>query len=372
KPPVVCQLTSPSHYATWSQQQVSVQNQRLPPANMCDYVILDLPQFPDGSYEYGSYEFLSRSRSSGYRLLLTVNMDAANVGNNLVALNSPDFSQSTQRIQHTLGLFGYGTLRGWPVPRTTTELSAAQAVLNVIYERLAQVLNGSGVHESSIANFFGFKPRVTTSQWKDYASFVSMLNGLNKLSLVIMLTISDEHQLEVASSSAWNRICQPVPNAPKMSTAVDLIANVSHPKVNFTLTISLRLDIFRQVSLAALNSRSLRRIVSTGHDAVFFSTQCEQQLFARDPTGLSILDIGNGSCAFAWGPSQVFEVITFETPKTVRSKMVATYRHLGYAKTDTHVIGWTVYNVTLGLAPNVCNGDSSRFNEIRKIVDENK
>ncbi|KAH7987089.1 hypothetical protein HPB52_024527 [Rhipicephalus sanguineus] len=170
-------------------------------------------------------------------------MDAANVGNNLVALNSPDFSQSTQRIQHTLGLFGYGTLR-------------------------------------------------------------------------------DEHQLEVASSSAWNRICQPVPNAPKMSTAVDLIANVSHPKVNFTLTISLRLDIFRQVSLAALNSRSLRRIVSTGHDAVFFSTQCEQQLFARDPTGLSILDIGNGSCAFAWGPSQVFEVITFETPKTVRSKDV--------------------------------------------------
>ncbi|KAH7975691.1 hypothetical protein HPB52_004579 [Rhipicephalus sanguineus] len=296
KPPVVCQLTSPSHYATWSQQQVFVQNQRLPPPNMCDYIILDLPQFPDGSYEYGSYEFLSRSRSSGYRLLLTVNMDAANVGNNLVALNSPDFSQSTQRIQHTLGLFGYGTLRGWPVPRTTTELSAAQAVLNVIYERLAQVLNGSGVHESSIANFFGFKPRVTTSQWKDYASFVSMLNGL-------------------------------------------------------------RLDIFRQVSLAALNSRSLRRIVSTGHDAVFFSTQCEQQLFARDPTGLSILDIGNGSCAFDLGP---------------KPKMVATYRHLGYAKTDTHVIGWTVYNVTLGLAPNVCNGDSSRFNEIRKIVDENK
>ncbi|KAL1469454.1 hypothetical protein MTO96_025062 [Rhipicephalus appendiculatus] len=346
-----------------------------PPANVCDYVLLDLPQFPDGSYYYGSYAFLNQSNRSGHRFLFTVDMDAANIANRMMVFNSPSFNQGTQFIQTSMWpgrLLGYGTLHGWPIPSTRAEWSTAQVVLNFIYERFAQVISSSGVDEKDITNFFAFKPGVSGAQNLVYANFMSMLNGLKNLSLVIMLTISDEDQLVVMPSSAWDRPCQPLSDEPKMSTAVSLIANVTNPKVTFTLTISLRLDIFHNVSLSIINSNSLRRVYASRHNAAFFSTQCEQQLFGRDPTGASILDVGNGGCAFASGPSQQYEVISFETPKTIRSKMVATYRRLGYAKTDTHVIGWTVYNVTLGLAPDTCNGNSNRFNEIRKIVDENK
>ncbi|KAL1425032.1 hypothetical protein MTO96_019540 [Rhipicephalus appendiculatus] len=332
-----------------------------PPANVCDYVLLDLPQHATGSYHYESYEFLRQINTSGYRFLFTVDMDAADISNRMVAFNSPVFNQSTQVVQTSLRpgrLLGYGTLHGWPIPSTTAELSTAQAVLNVIYERLAQVINSSGVDEKDITNFFAFKPRVTRAQNHYYANFMSMLNGLNNLSLVIMLTISDEDQLVVMPSSTWNRLCQPLEDEPKMYTAVGLIANVTNPRVTFTLTISLRLDIFHNVSLATISSLYLRKLKSAGHNAVFFSTLCEQLLFGRDPTGVSILDVGHANCAFASGPSQQNEVITFETPRSVRNKMVATYRRLDYAKTDTHVVGWTVYNVTLGLAPDTCNGKS--------------
>ncbi|XP_075526728.1 uncharacterized protein LOC142558481 [Dermacentor variabilis] len=151
----------------------------------------------------------------------------------------------------------------------------------------------------------------------------------------------------------------------RKSDAVDLIGNVVDPKVTFTVTISLRLDIFRGVSLAALGSRRvLRASRAQGHRAVFFNTNCQQQLFGRDPTGSSVLDVRNGSCVFAWGASQIDEVITFDTPKTVRQKMVATYQRLGYGKTDKHVIGWTVYNVTLGMAPQQCNGTANRIEQV--------
>ncbi|XP_072144436.1 uncharacterized protein [Dermacentor andersoni] len=52
--------------------------------------------------------------------------------------------------------------------------------------------------------------------------------------------------------------------------------------------------------------------------------------------------------------------------------MVETYRNIGYDLTDKYVINWVVYNVTYGLAPDVCNGAHHRILEIRKIIDENK
>ncbi|KAL1469457.1 hypothetical protein MTO96_025065 [Rhipicephalus appendiculatus] len=343
-----------------------------PPADVCDYVLLDLPQNADASYHYGSYEFLRKIDTAGYRFLFTVDMDAANISNRMVAFNSPIFNRSTKSIQTSLypgRLLGYGTLHGWPIPQTAVELSTAQAVLNVIYERFAQVINSSGIDEKDITNFFAFKPRV---EYSAKARLRQLHVDAQWTQQPKLSDHADHIRRRPEGSHALFSLEPYLPTFELRAQNVSLVANITNPRVTFTLTISLRLDIFHGVSLAAMNVLALLTIRSGGHSAVFFSTECEQLLFGRDPTGVSILNVGKGHCAFAWGPSQLNEVITFETPRTVRNKMVATYRHLGYAKTDTHVIGWTVYNVTLGLAPDTCNGYSNRFNQIRKIVDENK
>ncbi|XP_075728909.1 uncharacterized protein LOC119164994 [Rhipicephalus microplus] len=348
--------------------------QHVPPASVCDYLMVDVPQSPNGSYNQWSYSFLLQRNTSGHRFLFTVDMSGVNMVAKIRAIQSANFDQGTMQLQHSLWpgrLVGYGTLHGWTIPHTQRDYTTSKNLLELIYKRFAQAIQSSGIDEKDVTNFFAFKPRVNRTTNIDYVNFVNMLNELNNLRLVIMLTISDEDQLVVMPSSAWNHVCQPLNDEPLMSTAVGLIADIANPKVTFTLTISLRLDIFHDVSLAVLSDYSLPRVNSNGHDAVFFSTQCERQLFGRDPTGSSILDVRDGSCAFAWGPSQQSEVITFETPRTIRTKMVATYHKLGYTRTKTYVVGWTVYNVTLGLAPASCNGSSNRLNAIRKIVDEN-
>ncbi|KAL1470511.1 hypothetical protein MTO96_040375 [Rhipicephalus appendiculatus] len=95
------------------------------------------------------------------------------------------------------------------------------------------------------------------------------------------------------------------------------------------------------------------------------------ELFERDKMGASIRYIDNNSCAFAPGLGST-AVITFDTPATVRRKMIETYRWIKYSNTSTYVVGWTVYNVTCGLAPEECLGHQNRIREIRKIIDENK
>ncbi|KAL3192582.1 hypothetical protein MRX96_058996 [Rhipicephalus microplus] len=249
--------------------------------------------------------------TSGHRFLFTVDMSGVNMVAKIRAIQSANFDQGTMQLQHSLWpgrLVGYGTLHGWTIPHTQRDYTTSKNLLELIYKRFAQAIQSSGTDEKDVTNFFAFKPRVNRTTNIDYVNFVNMLNELNNLRLVIMLTISDEDQLVVMPSSAWNHICQPLNDEPQMSTAVDLIADIAHPKVTFTLTISLRLDIFHDVNLAELSDYSLPR-------------QCERQLFGRDPTGSSILDVRSGSCAFAWGPSQQSEVITFETPRTIRTKV---------------------------------------------------
>ncbi|KAL3224995.1 hypothetical protein MRX96_026183 [Rhipicephalus microplus] len=318
-PPVVCQLTSQAYYTPGSQDEAYVMKQHVPPASVCDYLMVDVPQSPNGSYNQWSYSFLLQRNTSGHRFLFTVDMSGVNMVAKIRAIQSANFDQGTMQLQHSLWpgrLVGYGTLHGWTIPHTQRDYTTSKNLLELIYKRFAQAIQSSGTDEKDVTNFFAFKPRVNRTTNIDYVNFVNMLNELNNLRLVIMLTISDEDQLVVMPSSAWNHICQPLNDEPQMSTAVDLIADIAHPKVTFTLTISLRLDIFHDVNLAELSDYSLPRVNSNGHDA-----QCERQLFGRDPTGSSILDVRSGSCAFAWGPSQQSEVITFETPRTIRTKV---------------------------------------------------
>ncbi|XP_054926806.2 uncharacterized protein [Dermacentor andersoni] len=138
------------------------------------------------------------------------------------------------------------------------------------------------------------------------------------------------------------------------------------------MTLSLRLDLFAGVSLANVQGDPLQQVPCRFHKAAWFSDLCESQLFGRLATGASIYYIDGTGCAFAEGNDTTNTVISFETPRTIRHKMVETYRKIGYDRTDKYVINWVVYNMTYGLAPDVCNGAHHRILEIRKIIDENK
>ncbi|XP_075526389.1 uncharacterized protein LOC142558116 [Dermacentor variabilis] len=160
-------------------------------------------------------------------------------------------------------------------------------------------------------------------------------------------------------------------NEIKMMDAVDLIASVSAPKVNFTLTLSLRIDTFAHVRMSDIGTGDIGLVPSSNHSTGYYDKECKD-FFQHDSRGTSAVYFGGGDCMFAPKHGSHHSVVSFETPETVRHKMVAAYHRLGYAKTSQYVIGWSVYNVTHGMAPQSCNGTNNRINEIRKVIDDNK
>ncbi|XP_054924964.1 uncharacterized protein [Dermacentor andersoni] len=157
----------------------------------------------------------------------------------------------------------------------------------------------------------------------------------------------------------------------KMMDAVDLIASVSAPNVIFTLTLSLRIDTFAHVLMSDIGTNDVGLVLSYDHSTGYYDKGCKD-FFQHDARGTSAVYFGGGDCMFAPKHGSPPSVVSFETPVTVRHKMVAAYRHLGYAKTSQYVIGWSVYNVTHGMAPQSCNGTNNRIDEIRKVIDDNK
>ncbi|XP_037499035.2 uncharacterized protein LOC119372635 [Rhipicephalus sanguineus] len=154
-----------------------------------------------------------------------------------------------------------------------------------------------------------------------------------------------------------------------MMDVVDLIASVWAPKVNFTLTVSLRFDTFTHLRIADLGHGDVDLMLSYDHASGYYEREC-RDFFQHDPRGTSAVYFGGGGCMFA--PKHgTHSVVSFETPDTLRHKMVAAYRHLGYSRTREYIIGWSVFNVSQGLAPQQCNGTDNRINQIREVLDDN-
>ncbi|KAL3196640.1 hypothetical protein MRX96_015410 [Rhipicephalus microplus] len=105
--------------------------------------------------------------------------------------------------------------------------------------------------------------------------------------------------------------------------ALDAILRFPNPSVNYTLSVTLRLDIFYGASLPSPNSHRLPIQSVSSHGARSFSD------------------------------------------------MFATYNFIEYSRTSTYVVGWTVYNVTRGLSPDNCLGRQIRIKQIRKVIDKN-
>ncbi|XP_065288039.1 uncharacterized protein [Dermacentor albipictus] len=315
KPMVLCQLVSPSYFRTGTLRN-AVEAQEVPSSTLCDYILLDLPLAANGSFEFESYRFLTHARTR-HRLLFHVDIDLNGVGGGLVLVSSSQFVDSVRNLQNSLSsskLHGLGVLKGYPTLLSQLGRRSAIPYLGAIYEEFSKILRGTGVEQDKIKNFLAFNPGLITQYI--YREQLQELNGITHLNFAIILTITNERVNEVYPSSAWDNRCLPQTNE---STMV-----------------------------------------------------CESQLFGRGPSGASIYYIGGSGCAFAEGNDTADTVVSFETPRTIRHKMVETYRKIGYDLTDQYVINWVVYNMTYGLAPDVCNGAHNRILEIRNVIDENK
>ncbi|XP_037273642.2 uncharacterized protein LOC119165634 [Rhipicephalus microplus] len=235
---------------------------------------------------------------------------------------------------------------------------------------LTATLTAEGVPSSKICNFVAFRPSSFTARRGIYNALINGISGIEYISLVFLLTVTDESTKNVLPSSGWDKSCKPLESEVRMIDAVDLIASVSMPsRVKFTLAVSLRFDTFDSVGIADLGHGDVNVMLSSRHSAGFYERECED-FFQHDPKVKSAVYFGGGGCMFA--PKHgTRSVVSFETPGTLRNKMVAVYRRLGWSLTAAYVIGWSVFNVTRGLAPQQCNGPDNRIKQIRKVLDNN-
>ncbi|XP_049513839.1 uncharacterized protein LOC125941007 [Dermacentor silvarum] len=369
KPPLVCHLLSPV-YATNISDHFFLLSQALPNPGVCDYVVLDLPLLSNGTYPPDSYEFLPNG--TGYKFLFTISLVQGDFIATQGILSSQLFKHTVRTIrQHrTLPLYGFGFLRDLPIPSSMALATRTMGPLSGIYQVLSNVLRTEGVRPSDVCNFVAFKPSSLTIRRGVYEGLLSVINHISSISLVFIVTVTEEQTKYVLPSSAWGDACWPMSNEVKMMDAVDLIASVSAPNVIFTLTLSLRIDTFTHVRMSDIGTNDVGLVLSHDHSTGYYDRECED-FFQHDSRGTSPVYFGEGDCMFA--PKHGSDsVVSFETPETVRHKVVAAYRHLGYGKTSQYIIGWSVYNVTHGMAPQSCNGTNNRINQIRKVIDDNK
>ncbi|KAK8779683.1 hypothetical protein V5799_018976 [Amblyomma americanum] len=228
----------------------------------------------------------------------------------------------------------------------------------------------AGLQRNEVVNFIAIKPFYLSSQLRFYMNVMEDLKLLD-IHLVIILTITSEDSGLVLPSSASNRNCLPLTNETSIEQAVNLISRVSQPPFNFTVTLSMRMDFFEDVSIAALGRNSLVQTTCSSHRGLRYAEQCEAQLYRHDPTGSMIVYIGSDGCAFAKAGAATNAVVSFDTPRTIAYKMTRAYNMLGLAQTATHIMGWSVYNFSVGLGPPACNGGRDRINEILRVLSAN-
>ncbi|XP_070396707.1 uncharacterized protein [Dermacentor albipictus] len=274
-------------------------------------------------------------------------------------------------LQTLLPMRGFGFLGEVsplnPSGSTRGSLADYTRWLKFCYARFTEVLRGLGIARDEVINFFAFKP--LNLAWRA-PSYERLLEGLNTipgdhLHLVMLLTITNETSLLVQPSSSWDKHCLSSNSDPTIKEAVELIAKVKSPVFTFALTLSLRFDIFEDVMVTSLGTTDLDNAYGTDHRSVSYESECIK-LHAGIPFH-RITNVAVGECAFAqYTP---MDVATFETSESVEEKMRLAYETLDLLKATSHTVGWLVYNVTRGLAPELCGGRQHRLKKIREIID---
>ncbi|XP_065280536.1 uncharacterized protein [Dermacentor albipictus] len=367
KPPLVCQMMSPN-YVTSPSEKSNIINSSMPEPGLCDYIVLDIPQTPDGKFESDGYDFLKRPTSTSKYMF---SMNFRLVSSSSTFLDKATLTDTGREILQSLPLRGFGFLGGVLQLNASSFSRATLAnyalVLKFFYARFTEVLRGLGIPKGEVINFFAFKPVNLASSAPFYEGLLEGLNDIpgDHLHLVILLTITTEKGLPVQPSSSWDNHCLASDSDPTIKDAVELIAKAKSPVFTFALTLSLRLDIFEDVMVTSLGTTELKDVPSTDHRSLGYEGEC-YNLRART-TVRWITTAAVGGCLFVqYSPRRI---ATYETAETIQGKMTLAYETLDLLKATSHTVGWLVYNVTGGLTPELCGGSQHRLKKIREIID---
>ncbi|XP_065280540.1 uncharacterized protein [Dermacentor albipictus] len=367
KPPLVCQMMSPN-YVTSPSEKSNIINSSMPEPGLCDYIVLDIPQTPDGKFESDGYEFLKRPTSTSKYMF---SMNFRLVSSSSTFLDKATLTDSGREILQSLPLRGFGFLGGVLQPNASSFSRATLAnyalVLKFFYARFTEVLRGLGVPKGEVVNFFAFKPANLASSAPFYEGLLEGLKDIpgDHLHLVILLTITTEKGLLVQPSSAWDNHCLASDSEPTIVDAVELIAKVKSPVFTFALTLSLRFDIFEDVMVTKLGGITvLKKVTSTAHRSLSYAHECGN--LHAGITVDRIMTFGGGCQFVQYAP---MDVATFETLETLQPKMSLAHFTLDVSTASGHTVGWLVYNVTGGLAPPLCGGSQHRLKKIREMID---
>ncbi|XP_075526708.1 uncharacterized protein LOC142558461 [Dermacentor variabilis] len=130
KPPLVCQMTSPNHVPS-GPEKFDILISTMPEPGLCDYIVLDIPQTPDGKFERDGYEFLKRHGNTS-KYMFSVNVPpSSDLSSLLTFLDNATLTDTGRDILLSLPLRGFGFL-----------------------DKVAQ-LNMSTFTSSSLANYAG-------------------------------------------------------------------------------------------------------------------------------------------------------------------------------------------------------------------------
>lgn len=358
------------HYGADIIERAKIANSDQPSPALCDYVVLDIPHAPDGTYDRAAYSFL-KHRGNLSKYMLTVDL------NNVVLvspkdINTPLLTLTALEIRRTVQLYGfgfYGDVEWLNASSYSPNIVRNNArYLQFFYEGFTEVITALGVHESEVANFFAFRPFNLASRAPSYQGLLEGLNSIPSVELrfVILLTITSERALVVQPSSSWDWLCTVSANEPTIKDAVELIATIRQPAFTFIMAVSLRWDLFSGLKITRVATRKLNVILGTAHRVFRYEEECSS-VFRRSSGRGGVLYAGDGGCAFA--KVGISDLATFETRGTLEHKMTHAYQYLNQLTKGSHRMGWLAYNATGGLAPQECDGIEHRLKKMREIVD---
>ncbi|XP_077489209.1 uncharacterized protein LOC144100034 [Amblyomma americanum] len=336
--------------------------QTLPNETVCDYIVLDIVQAQDGSYNQTHYYFL-RNLSSKYLFTLT---PSATLTQLEATVSASSFVNTASRIRQVLDLRGFGILPSVPlVPQQWT--IGNTNTLRSIYQNLRNVL--TTVNASSVYNFYAITAHFLSRDYYQYERFMQEINGV--ADMVIVLTIADTSTLEAEAPSSWDKSCFFNSRQPPLQEAVFLIDSVQSPQNHFALTLTLRMDVFIGVNITDIHQQrataSLAGVRSTSRSSASFETECVSGVYTR---GAFLMYFPFGSCVFAkYSYGSLSGVATFDTATTIQMKMKRAIGMLIQRNASSRVVmGWLAHDVTFNLAPPTCGGKWSRLLKMRQVI----
>ncbi|CAN8017222.1 unnamed protein product, partial [Ixodes persulcatus] len=232
-------MMSPGYYSPTSALYVSIAGQAMPPPNICDYVILDIPMNSTQGYNRLDYDFL-KVMSPTSKFLFTLPRDPGiSTVTDLIQMKSlvdqQNFRSVARELYNYMPVRGFGFLH-FNYGSTRNLLTLAPYVVNM-YEKLQNSLRAEGYQE--IANFItiqfsGFPTR------DEEREFYVRLNGLVHFIVSETFSLNKRYHCFIEAVSSYDRHCYHGLDSPSVKASLAYMLSVPNPKSTFVLSLNLQ------------------------------------------------------------------------------------------------------------------------------------